>query len=55
MFIHDVRIMHESARMLAIWENHNTLVWSKIAVPVKFCCSSVGARVAKCKEVSFAI
>jgi len=43
MFIHDVRITHESARMLAMWENHNTLVWSKIAVVTKFRCSYVTA------------
>jgi len=28
--------MHESATMLAIWENHKTLVWSKIGFVAKF-------------------
>jgi len=41
--------------MLAIWENHNTLVWSKIAVVTKFLYSSVTAWVAKCEEVLFII
>jgi len=55
MFIHDVRITHESVKMLAIWENHNTLVWRKIAVVTKFRCSSVTAWVANCKEAFFEI
>jgi len=28
--------MHEPARMLAIWENHKILVWSKIAFVANF-------------------
>jgi len=40
MLIHDAlvwQMMHESARMLTIWENHKTLVWSKITLLTKFC------------------
>jgi len=37
--MHDVfvrRIMHESARLLVIWDNHKTLVWSEIAFVTEF-------------------